>query len=751
MGQNLSVVNVPPGSTVGSILNDMYEAIRNSARSNVIGARGHLQGSMSRPAVFITVSTSSDIDDRDTLKRHVAIHGPNAVRSYEAAALKGLKRAVRACERCVKSKQRCDSRQPCQRCHQKDWKCQYPSHDGKDRDHDPNPQLDNDYPTRVQLPDVSSLGEENQESSSALDPMTSGLFDPFPFLSMSDPGAAFYDVMPSFNLNTPCPGFTMDASYNNIDINPTEPSHGINQTSIPNDRVETLPGTGIDSAYLVPFKNPPSPRRPNMDLETDPLHQPSYPTSAQHQVLIASHSQLSDRDDAEIILSENFRHVDSVSHDTYQAMLTFYDENCELLTEAPGTVPPREVVSAFVQLYFEHAHPAVPIIHIPTFNPPPEKWCLMAAVALIGCQHSGVSNRLQSEAFFHSILRKFITKIPVHRLIRHEEVYVAQSVLLYNIYLLFHGTKETLYELQYQRNIIITLCRPFLVGHGSAFNHSSPPDLSTEENEWSSWVETESWRRTIYFAWLGECFQWTFHGLPPILSFWELGLRLPCDEDIWKIADPDHWRRDHQTRREQPSLPELVQSPDIAATTKSLNDIGRVIAMTSLYTIETILSPRGLQFHHNPNAVSDFLNSQFKNTHQPSHPPSSSLTDSYQYTINHLLSILRFIPLGTLYASYGWRATKQASHHAENQLQAKMHNRKTARRLLLHAARLFARIRDQHVRSPYDPFCILIASLFICAYLRHVPLSPPCLPSPCEKSDILLRIDQPLDMEMQDA
>lgn len=78
---------------------------------------------------------------------------------------------------------------------------------------------------------------------------------------------------------------------------------------------------------------------------------------------------------------------------------------------------------------------------------------------------------------------------------------LAQTTLLFNISLLFGGSREGMMHLQYQRNVLVTIFRPLLVP-GILFAKSwMLSNASVPNEDWSRWVATESWKRVIYFTW----------------------------------------------------------------------------------------------------------------------------------------------------------------------------------------------------------------------------------------------------------
>lgn len=95
------------------------------------------------------------------------------------------------------------------------------------------------------------------------------------------------------------------------------------------------------------------------------------------------------------------------------------------------------------------------------------------------------------------------------------------------------------------------------------------------------------------------------------------------------------------------------------------------------------------------------------------------LLDTTHEKTYHLLSILRRVPQRLLYLFFGWKTTEKGSQAARRGLVHWFNeNRERAREGLLHAAVLFRIIRDQTVTTYFDPLWLLIATLFMRAYVE---------------------------------
>ncbi|KAI9041369.1 Zn(II)2Cys6 transcription factor [Aspergillus affinis] len=672
-------------------------------------------------------------ETRDSLKRHVITHGPSAVRSYAATASQEAKRVSRACVKCTKSKQRCNGQQPCDRCRKKRSICEYsmPSSGRSVRGEEtqslshqspPPAEIDLAQAEAYQQGTVAHTGSLVPPDVSQTTELMDYIFNPFPFMALDNVDLSLAGF--------PAPFF--------LDSNP-------HSAGFPNEHLHSLSyGTpniasfddGTRYSNGEHFSGTPMFADPN----SLPTNSQSMATTKETAILPAEHNQQksstsnipeSTSDEQEILATEDFCHVERVSEDAYNAILNFYREHCQKSNTPQLTPPSIQVVNTFIQLYFEHFHPVMPIIHRASFKPTSEKWILVAAIASVGCQYSRIPTRSQMHTFFWRLLQSIILNLPMQRLLRNDEVYVAQAVLLHNLSL-FDGSKNTVCTMQYQRNILITSCRPFLVGHASPFTRLSSINLKENGESWSQWILSESWKRTIYYTWVLECFQLILFDLPPSLAIWELRVGLPCDDDLWNCPDSGECERQFQSQEDPPSLVHLFSSFNTNNTIQSLGKTTSLIIMISLFSEEKTLRKQAQCLPYSTflssadppsqlNNIPNILASQFKDLDPSQRPGSDKFTLSpQQQKLYHFLSILRHIPPNTMHASYGWMTTKAEAEIADSQVAELMRDAKQARESLVHAAQLFRLLREQNIVTFYDPFCLLIATQYIRKYTRHV-------------------------------
>jgi hypothetical protein len=88
-------------------------------------------------------------------------------------------------------------------------------------------------------------------------------------------------------------------------------------------------------------------------------------------------------------------------------------------------IPPIHILSAWVQLYFEHFHPIFPVLHPPSFSSPNTPPLLVLAVASIGAQFS----RLQNAGYCARAIQELVRRTSSH-LVRVRSFIPAYSAAL---------------------------------------------------------------------------------------------------------------------------------------------------------------------------------------------------------------------------------------------------------------------------------------------------------------------------------
>lgn len=110
----------------------------------------------------------------------------------------------------------------------------------------------------------------------------------------------------------------------------------------------------------------------------------------------------------------------------------------------------------------------------------------------------------------------------------------------------------------------------------------------------------------------------------------------------------------------------------------------------------------------------------------------------------HLLSILRRVPLRTIYAISGWQTTASRTETAKKEFVSWVHSHpERARKCLWHSSMIIAALRHEDTIGFFHPLALLIAVLFLWEFLREIDPGPD--PFQVVGSATPLRLDRLLD------
>ncbi|OGM44706.1 hypothetical protein ABOM_007376 [Aspergillus bombycis] len=706
---------------------------------------------------------------RDTLQRHLALHGQVSTTAHTT-----LPRALHACINCVKLKQRCSGSRPCDRCSRKGLPCQFPT------------------ASRIQTQEVRPNATEQNTSNQTNH--TLGHNDPFRSSSV-------YGLSPVRTIQTDPSGSSMVdfAGGPSADIlsprQAQENSQYTDTTSLfdpflfwPLDNAFEHPGmasttsSGLHtSSGMAGTGNLPI----SMSLGSD--YPAELPNSQDHSVHAEegardpynaqSGNYVSDpltQEDRDILISEDYGHVPKPSISTYQKICANYADESRSSPEAlPQSLYSLQVLHTCTQLYFEHFHRGFPILHQGSFQARSSSWLLYIAVAAVGSQYSRLPGR--TRIFFDlvkiirvSLLQKLNSIVSLQN-----NLELAQATLLFNFALLFGGTREGIMHLQYQRNLLVTMCRPFLVPCVLFAKNDMLSSASVPTTDWHQWITIESWKRVVYFTWLTECFQTILFDLPSIITLGDMHLRLPCNDQMWQSTTFHDWERARSLQRDPTELLHPFSLLKVRAVDderiRRLSDLELWISVIAVYLAErhiteqqslyssfgmhkmpdyrNLLSGEGIDEHTHDRDNIDAVLEAFEQavTRRRQEPPLLPIVTKFSL----LLRLIRFIHYRQLYASVGWMARPPevfaATQHITQRLQTEP---RRARQSLSHAARLFQIIRSQRQFDPYDSFMLLMAVLYIWNYDRLVISGqPPRLAG--GDSEEILRIDQDMNEEVR--
>ncbi|OOO04443.1 hypothetical protein OAory_01052900 [Aspergillus oryzae] len=195
---------------------------------------------------------------------------------------------------------------------------------------------------------------------------------------------------------------------------------------------------------------------------------------------------------------KQYYHVPPISEGAYNNIYTFHLQHPH--PSQLQAFPDAEILNTFMQMYFEFCREELPLFHLPTFAPSPESWIVVAAIVAVGCNYSVSRYREEVSETMLMLHRVMPQKITDNSLL-NGDLPLAQGIFLLNLCQMFHGTREEFLKLQYQRNILTTLCRLHMAQTSSIFNARSGLDDDSCRDTWKAWVKQESWRRLVYSTW----------------------------------------------------------------------------------------------------------------------------------------------------------------------------------------------------------------------------------------------------------
>ncbi|PWY72801.1 hypothetical protein BO83DRAFT_378746 [Aspergillus eucalypticola CBS 122712] len=720
----------------------------------------HLQ-SHSKSKNFKCDTCDKRFTRRDTLQRHSAIHG-----QVPAKVRKPSTRAPLACLNCVKSKQRCSGSQPCDRCNHRNWPCQFPggsttfpetieqtmmnsNNQMNSLNHGYKPSLASAIsPMSTSYSDPRSLGSvsllegpcaepavSNQPERTIQDDDTASLFESFLLWPLDD--TIDHNTMPGDSTRP-----LMIPRPPGIIAQPPSISHG--------GRTGVINASQVVSGHHTEDTGPRSSDQSDVYVQGIDLTE----------------------EDRDILISEDYAHVPRPSNETYERMRALYAEVRQYSAEAPlSSLPSLDILHVFIQLYSEHFHPSFPILHQATFEARSSSWLLYLVMAALGSQYSKLSTRAKIASDLVKIIHVSLLQKLYCMPAMQNDLELAQTTLLFHFTLLFGGTREGMMHLQYQRNVLVTMCRPLLVP-GILFAKSWVlSNASVSGEDWSQWIIKESWKRLVYFTWLMECFQLILLDLPVIISISDLHISMPCDDDLWRCESFERWKQVRALRSDPQECPSVLSmlKMDIMdyAHINRLSDLALWISAVSVYVIDRQASqqqPLQILFstHNIPN-LRNLHSTEVVRAAGPEEDTIDVILGRFQQAVSErrhdspiclniakislIMRLLRFMKYRPLYLSSGWMARNEEVRAARQYIAELIHAKpKEARQGLLHAAHLFRIIRSQRQFDPFDSFILLMASLYIWNYdlhaVSHTPLN--------EGREEILRIDQTLDANLQE-
>ncbi|KAL4733870.1 fungal-specific transcription factor domain-containing protein [Aspergillus similis] len=698
-----------------------------------------------------------------------------------------------ACDSCAKAKARCSPSLPCIRCIKKEISCTrkaaqrstnaLQSDDGSLAN---QPVLDGSGPVESQL-EVS-----RHDGNSSMAQCVSTL--PMPLLSVNTDStyASMFDW--SFQSCTPSQGLSMDfldlwalpgngpqldlgempepydaaAGRPDADTFATEPFQQVQQSASnelhdPSDSWRIYGGSGMVQPNLWEESRPRGSIEPGHDVNKAAYGR-EEPCGTPRSII----NLLSLND---ILAMEDLGHVSPVRQGQMAELSALIakarcPESATCDPSVKGLLNNPKVINAFVQLYFEYYQPTLPLLHKATFNVSHTPPLLTLAVASIGSRFSKIPQASTLCSVLGGILRKAIKNLMEEEIHQTIEIPFAQAALLNQIQMAFDGSRHIALKAQFQRAMLITVCRGLNSGmrrEDLLQKQENESDASCRGSAVSNWLDRELGRRLTYAIWLVDC-QFSLHAsVAPMMSLEDLDPCLPCPDTLWDLNAAALSRELHSS---QMRLKDALNPRKLGNILRSqaLGLFSQSIAMTAVFYqwyMATSVNRYILQGDVDQSR-------QHRRLHSPSWdhygvaatgneltPPKplvpavhraqwtsaafeainaicSNITayrksDASQLLkLHHHISIMLIVPLQPMCEYIGWMATKPCMTAARESLCAWLRaDIQNARRAVMHAIALFCLVRKRKSAAHSENHHLFVAFLTIWTFFSLDPLARP--------------------------
>ncbi|KAF5703330.1 hypothetical protein FMUND_13029 [Fusarium mundagurra] len=696
---------------------------------------------------------SKSFSRSDTLTRHRALHGsqPGLTRTRR-------RRRGQACLPCSRSKQSCDGGRPCSRCENRNSECVYPERvssaprDDSDTiivgessqdiaaSSSPLTAQGADFQDEAYMPGDLHVTSEEWDNPPSIPSDTSGMptiASSTIYATLPDPSSSWPTLPDTFTLNgdvrnlgaiTGNPWMPWNPSMANFYfpwfMDELEMPLELPDIAHPHeDVVQHAASVQVGPTYLRPENI--------CSTYTQPCHPFPEPEAIGMQMAGA----------------EVFGHVHEIPRQAVEGLINFYKTQRRDSTPA---VIPRDVLHAFVELYFEYFDSQFPFLHPSRLEDPDLSWILLLAVAAVGSHYSEIQGAEEYNAALCDLLARAV-ELPVHDNISNVDVTTVQSVFILHVLWLFSGSHRDKIVLQHKRSSLATMCWD-LVGKTEKRKQSTQSELDNEAI-WQAWITEESELRLVTCVRVLECLSHIFLGTPLVFNLREATRQLPSPERLWRARDASEWKSRQGSSTGKQLKPDAFVAKVILLELY-IDDRNYYRQMCNSQLLQSSFASH-LNYsengdtQHAPNpplhipdiswSESTLLDTTIQNLTLKNMSNHGECTD----TIFHVIAILMLIPLETLHSATGWETNK------EQMMKSKMHindffknNCVKARKGLWHATCIFKTTRSSRRLACYDALSLTVAMGYIYCYSET---RASLVPTPTRPA--ITRLDQLHDTE----
>ncbi len=391
---------------------------------------------------------------------------------------------------------------------------------------------------------------------------------------------------------------------------PGDPRHGsgsVGQTAFMEDSGNRhMQYSGIDDGFLNGHNVQPIPSHRSMAVEN--LLEPTSPSTV-----------LSEEKRTQIIdlIRKRFEETDHAPVRKQKEDLFRGD------IDAAGHVLSLQMMKMYIDSYWYHFHPQLPILHQPTFSADTTQNLLLIAVVAIGAscldrRHDPTITKagqdLSDFLAWHLRMEIFKDKdfTPPAKL------WVFQSLLLIEIFEKMYSTRLLHERAHIHHGTTLTLMRrgSSLMGRSAL---DSPPTVkdekpgatsragqqasstSTPDQWWNHWITNEATRRVCFAAFIIDSIHATMFGHAATFVAHEMKMQLPCDESAWSATSSVEVNRIESNLRASGIKPiSFFEGLKLTLDHKTVrtNAFGRTALMAGLLSVSWHMNQRDVQVRY---------------------------------------------------------------------------------------------------------------------------------------------------------
>ncbi|CAI7567622.1 unnamed protein product [Penicillium manginii] len=204
--------------------------------------------------------------------------------------------------------------------------------------------------------------------------------------------------------------------------------------------------------------------------------------------------------------------------------------------------PTADECNRYIAFYFESFQTVYPMLHLPTFDPNQCHWLLTLAIVATGCHCSGTPETDQCATAFHELIRRAFLAEKNKSRINQYALDLIQAKLLNCIGLLHSGNEGDQRSAMSSFSDLVALSNleRLLASHSKK---TPTPRRTSNDAQWSQWVQEEVRKRTGYCIWLlDSTIAYAFEERP-LLSLDDGQATLPTHEKLWQANSAETWKQ----------------------------------------------------------------------------------------------------------------------------------------------------------------------------------------------------------------